>query len=486
MKQAYLIIDIGTGNVRVGVVSETGEILAIRRTDTHYLRDSSYEDAWYFDPLSLWEKICICIEDVLRAIPEIYCLSAATATSAREGIVLLDNNGSPFLGLPNIDNRGQDYIPEDVDVQKIYSKTGRWISPVFSAAKLIGFRALHPQDFERIQRFTSISDWVGYMFTGKCVYEYSQACETQLFDIKKRSWSEKLCRFFNIPEEILPPLISSGAQIGVISKQLAHRFGVPENIPFIVSGADTQTAIEGIGSMPGDLVIVSGTTTPLVRIIDDFLIDENERCWLNCHIRTGQYLLESNAGVTGLNFQRFKALFFPQMSYDELEIQMNKKSAQNIIASLGTLIFKENCSLKKGGFLMQSPIASDIDQFDFALGIVRDIAFSIVSNYENHLAILPYLKDSILGCGGGLKSKIICQTISTLTSNQLILPKNFDQASLLGCARICATALGTAPFEQKIFATYEPGADRERLEEYYIEWNNYRKKINDLSEIKAL
>ena len=46
----YLMVDLGTGNTRVALVSSCGSILGIRTYTNVYHRDSAYEDAQYFLP----------------------------------------------------------------------------------------------------------------------------------------------------------------------------------------------------------------------------------------------------------------------------------------------------------------------------------------------------------------------------------------------------------------------------------------------------
>ena len=46
----YLLVDLGTGNTRVSLVSQKGEILGIRTFTNTYYRDSAYSDAQYFLP----------------------------------------------------------------------------------------------------------------------------------------------------------------------------------------------------------------------------------------------------------------------------------------------------------------------------------------------------------------------------------------------------------------------------------------------------
>src|ERR1044072_9368932 len=138
-KEAYIIIDIGTGNVRVAATSANGTVLGVAREDIQYVRDEKYPDALYFDADALWKQVTALANEVIRSLPGV-TVRALTGTSQREGIVLLGKNGESLVGLPNIDHRGREW--EDIlpDKTIVYKLTGRYPTSLFSAFKLLGIK----------------------------------------------------------------------------------------------------------------------------------------------------------------------------------------------------------------------------------------------------------------------------------------------------------------------------------------------------------
>ena len=57
LKQAYLVADIGTGNVRVAIADTTGTILGVASGDMRYEKDEHYPESIGFDPNALWDQI---------------------------------------------------------------------------------------------------------------------------------------------------------------------------------------------------------------------------------------------------------------------------------------------------------------------------------------------------------------------------------------------------------------------------------------------
>ena len=79
-KEAYIIIDIGTGNVRVAATSANGTVLAVAREDIQYIRDDKYPDALYFDANALWKQVTALAKQVIEALPGV-TIRALTGTS---------------------------------------------------------------------------------------------------------------------------------------------------------------------------------------------------------------------------------------------------------------------------------------------------------------------------------------------------------------------------------------------------------------------
>ena len=58
MKKNYIVVDLGTGNSRIALVSSDGSMIDIKSFENVYYKDELYEDAQYFLPEE-WEKIIL-------------------------------------------------------------------------------------------------------------------------------------------------------------------------------------------------------------------------------------------------------------------------------------------------------------------------------------------------------------------------------------------------------------------------------------------
>ncbi|ANH80297.1 sugar kinase [Niabella ginsenosidivorans] len=478
LTNAHIIIDFGTGNLRAAVIATNGTVLGVAREDIPYIRDAQYPDALYFDPRVLWNQILELTATALKYAGAVRVL-AITATSQREGIVVLDPAGMPVVGLPNIDHRGRAWEHLLQDKTRVYELTGRYPTSLFSALKLVGLREGRQEWWRQLDTFLSISDWVEYMFCGVEHYEHSQASESLLYDIERKTWSEALCERFSFPFALLPSLTSSGTVLAKIKSSLAEALSVNPEAKVIVGGADTQLAVLSTRANAGDVVIVSGTTTPIIKLSKTYDLDERQRTWTGRYIDADSYMVEANAGVTGLNYQRLKKIFYPNEGYEVIEAELATISDFQCVASLGSLVADEKQPLLKGGFIFNTPVNHELSRAGFVWATLWDIACSIFENYKTLVSVTPNRQPYIWTCGGGMESKMLRQLIADLTGREIRIRNSYRYASVMGGMMLCNQALEiqetvTDPYEQVLPGTKEVHSD------FYHRWKENRELLKKI------
>jgi len=466
-KSGYLVFDIGTGNVRVAIVTTSGEVVGIEREDIQYITEELYPDSRYFLPDTLWEQVIRLAKKVIHNSSNI-TIKAITSTSQRQGIVLQDQNGNSFIGLPNIDNRGREWEKDMTGRDLIFQTTGRLPSALFSALKLVGLKNRQPVLWDKIASFTSISDWITYMLSNVLVYEPSQATETLLYNVQTQTWSEEMCEQFGIPFDFLPELKWSGSILGHINPTLAEELGISKHVSIIVGGGDTQLAIESTFAETNDMVIVSGTTTPICKMMDEYRGDEEKRAWTNAHTHKNRWLVETNPGITGLNYQKLKKLFYPNESYQQMEMEISKLDLVECVAALGIYLSDEKNASKKGGFIFNAPLAQDLSRAHFVAAALWEIACTIRLHFDQICEVTPFNQSYVWGCGGGFQSEQLAQFVANLLQKELRIPNGFSQASVIGAAVICNHSLGYEDLISKEYKTIKP--DKNHQDDRYAEW----------------
>lgn len=479
LKQAYLVTDIGTGNVRVAIAAPAGVILGVASGDMHYRKDEHYPESIFFDPDALWKQIRNLAKTALAQAGAV-SITAITATSQREGIVALDKAGNSLIGMPNIDHRGREWEDVSPDKHEIYMLTGRYPTSLFSALKLVGVRERRPALWQRVSTFLSISDWAQYMFSGVQGYEHSQASETLLYDVAKGQWSQQLCEKYRLDVSLLPPLVHSGTVLGKIQPDIAAELGILESADVVVGGSDTQLAITSLEPSVEDIVIVSGTTTPIIKIADHYITDAHERTWTNRHTDNANFLLEANAGVTGLNYQRLKEIFYPNEPYELIETEVAAIRDTHCVGALGSLLAGEKSPLIRGGFIFNTPVSHQLSRAHFVWATLWDIACSISENYHVLREVTRHEQDYVWMCGGGVQSKLLRQFIANLLGKKVVIRTNYRQASVSGGVAICNDALGIPNHVPETLEVTEPDSDPVYAA-WYAEWKRSREAFKTLN-----
>lgn len=482
MKQqdAYLVLDIGTGNVRSAIVTPEGKILGVARADIRYYRDELYPDSIYFKPEELWGQLKELTTAALGQAGNVL-IKAATTTSQREGIVLIDQAGKAVIGLPNIDHRGREWENTFPDKSRIYQLTGRYPTSLFSAYKLVGIREKRKEIWKDLSFFLSISDWAAWELSGIALYEHSQASETLLYDVAAGSWSEELCGMFSISSAIMPALSQSGSVAGKVKSAIAGSWGISADAVVITGGGDTQMAIKSTSPSVGDVVIVSGTTTPVVKLEGAYITDTKERTWTSRDIVKDRFVFEANAGVTGLNYQRLKEVFYPNEGYDVIEKELAETMQKHCVASLGSLIAGETKPVIWGGFVFPVPVSHELSRGSFVWATLMDIAFSIAENYKVLAEISGHDAGYIWACGGGLQSQTLRNLIAAITGNEVRVRNGFEQASVIGAAMLCNEATGVTVQREEGVPQSSAASDGAALKAYYEQWKATREQFRAVS-----
>lgn len=252
----------------------------------------------------------------------------------------------------------------------------------------------------------------------------------------------------------------------------ADVLGLSERVPVIAGGGDTQLAIKSTHAQPDDIVIVSGTTTPITKITEEALADSQMKAWLNCHTEEGQWLIETNPGITGLNYQKLKAIFYPNEPYSVMEREIASLSNDNVcVSALGSYLTMEKNALTKGGFVFDAPLSQELTRAHFVRAALQEIAFSIKWNFDMLAEISPFSLDFVRACGGGFQSEALTQFLANLLQKKIYKREGFSQASAMGAAMICSEALGVKVERPNDLKVIEPKTDQTDLL-LYEEWKH--------------
>jgi len=138
----------------------------------------------------------------------------------------------------------------------IQEKTGLIIDPYFSGTKLKWLLDRDPALRRRARNgellFGTVDSWLIWNLTGgkAHVTDVSNASRTMLMDTERLSWDTVILRELDIPEQMLPRIVTNSETYGTVAKHPG--FPDLEGIPICAAVGDQQAALFGQGCLnPG-------------------------------------------------------------------------------------------------------------------------------------------------------------------------------------------------------------------------------------------
>jgi glycerol kinase len=248
MKKYILALDQGTTSSRAILFDHQGQICgsAAQEFPQHFPQPGWVEH----DPNEIWNSQLTVARKVLHGHHvDSHQILAIGIANQRETTVVWDRkSGEPIA--PAIvwqDRRTADVceaLRADGKAKKITSITGLELDAYFSATKLKWLLDHVPGARERARNgalaFGTIDSWLVYKLTGRHVTDVGNAARTMLFNIHLMRWDHDLLQLFDIPEEMLPQVVSSSEEVGHTRAAL---FGA--EIPVAGIAGDQQAATFG-------------------------------------------------------------------------------------------------------------------------------------------------------------------------------------------------------------------------------------------------
>jgi glycerol kinase len=273
MTRAILAIDQGTTNSKAVLVSETGTILA--RGSAPVGIDHPQPGWVEQDPMRIWASVVKAIGDCIGgAVVDVIGIAIS---NQRESVTVWDAETGRPLG-PVISWQCRRTLPECNRLTAaghgpaVQDLTGLPIDPMFPGPKMRWLLDRVPAG--RTPRLGTIDAWLIHCLTGGATHacDASNAARSQLYDLKRRDWSDALCALFDVPKSALPDVRDSATRLGV-TKGVP---GLPDGIPVASAIGDSHAALFGHGAFhPGDGKVTFGTGSSIMTTLPAFVAPKN-------------------------------------------------------------------------------------------------------------------------------------------------------------------------------------------------------------------
>lgn len=490
-------IDAGTTGVRCMIVNHTGKTLGISRKKWSYSTPPSLEIAKEFSPSEFWKLTSIVVRSAIKNSGiKLSELKSVATTSQRHGFVLLDSNGIELHGGPNIDARGAmtQYLVDESLGESYHEITGCWPPMMFAPSRLSWFEEEEPEIFEKIAHLLPISDWLTFRLSGVYVTDLSSASATGFLDVRSSTWSEEVTSALNTDVSILPEIRKAGEVIGEVTPEASKKCGLPKGLPVVQGGADTHCALLASDSAVGEITVIAGSTAPVMMILDSHLCVPDQKIWTGTHMKVGQWVLESNATLTGAILEWAVRLLCEraenpekcaQSTFEQLDAIVNGISpgSDETLFALGPRVMdcQKITDISQALMMFPQPALPQVTPLDSSRmihAVLENIAYAIRGNVEQ---LEVYGKSSgVKTIGGMSRSETWPQLLANILNRPVSTTIQFE-GSLMGAAICAATGAGYHPsIDDSVKAmvtwrpTYQPDERSKLYDRYYSKWNELR------------
>jgi xylulokinase len=292
-----LAYDFGTGGIKASLYDEAGACLAdgFCGYATRYPQHGFHEQR----PEEWWQATVSSTHKLLEGMP------GGTAG----GIEVIGISGHS-LGVVPLDARGtllREAVPiwsdsrpstqpaaffEHISEADWYELTGSGFPPsLYSIFKLMWFRDQEPAMFKRIHKVLGTKDYINHRLTGVMATDRSYASGSGVYDLGKRSYSDRLLAASGIPPAILAEIVPSTAVLGTLTSEASATLGLPRDVKVVAGGVDNSCMSLGAGAFrEGRAYNSLGTSSWIAVSSSAPLLDATKRPYVFDHVVPGQYV----------------------------------------------------------------------------------------------------------------------------------------------------------------------------------------------------
>lgn len=480
-----LSVDVGTTNIKAGVVDANGRVLQVAQQELPLARDENGKAE--HDPYLLWNAFCTVTRQVAKDHSQ--RIGVLVLSAYQLSLLAVDEQGKPLTGIITLlDTRPQQTYPHllsRIDARELYQRTG--CPPLFHypLSKIFWLKTTHPDLFAEARWLVGAKDYLIYRLTGQWVTEASLGTATQLMNLHTLQWDEVALSLLELDEQRLPEPVEAEHVLATLPPAVCAELGVAEGCRLVPGVYDGGAVAIGIGALLGGAGAMNLGTTAMLRVaMPQPVLDADPAMRLQtCYLACGRWFpggAINNAGVT-LRWLRDNVL---HIDYEAMNREGESVSDTAGLFFLPFLSGERNPQIGnaasgvffglRGYHTRGHIVRAAMEGVCFALRIVYDAL------REN--GVTP--QEMRIG-GGGARSPLWMQTMANVLGVPLHV-SHVDEPGLVGSAILGYTALGVySDVEKATRAMVRTGRQylpqEEALASYEKRYRFFRRLMADLA-----
>lgn len=450
MKLLFAGLDVGTSGAKIAVYDISGHI--VFKAGRQY-EESGTDGHRELDPDIVRLAVFEILSDAGRSCSE--AISAITFASLGESLVILGKDDAPLMpSMLTGDKRGgyeAEIIKEQLTSQKVMQITGLPPNELYSMAKVMWMNG-HTDVLKRADKVFFYEDYFGYLLTGHRMVSHSSASRSQLFDIKRKKWSQELLEFVGLDMSKLSTPVPAGTMIGTIKPSVAESLYLRPETKVIVGGHDQSCVAVGCGVLDTDTCVTSMGTCEFMQMMlpkpvaNQYMIKNDFTCIP--HAIPGMYLTSLEVTTCGIlkNWGR-DVLYWKNAGIDARSNEFYDSYIEQRIQGLRTGVLtlpqfgssgNPNLSMDARGTITGLTIHTKPEEI--YLSMLEGMSFQMLLAYER-LSKLGVKASRVMAAGGGAASDVTLQMRADIF-DMTVCRLSTDEPGTLGCMILAAYGAG--------------------------------------------
>jgi len=370
-----------------------------------------------------------------------------------EGNVLQKN---VFLWADHRSKAQAEFIKDKIGWSTFYHTTGGGMEiPLYPIAKILWLKENDPDTYNKTYRFLGAKDFLVNRLTGRFVTDFSDASNTGLLDLNRRSWASDMLKEIGIDQgKLCEEIYPSTSIAGHVTRNVSQETGLKEGTPVILGGGDVACAALGAGVIKEGLAYnYIGSASWLAISSSRSIFEEKMRPFTLCHVVPGMYVVQLATFSAGVVYAWLRdQMCWLEKAYAECSgkdpFDLINQEAVNSVPGAHGLVFLPNLrpggaphnNLKDHGALLGLTLAHT--KGDIIRAALEGITFNIRLMCEAMERQAGFPFQEIRFIGGGSKSPLWCEIEASILNKKIITLSAQQEANSLGAAIVAGVSLG--------------------------------------------
>lgn len=399
-----LAIDLGTTNLKVGLVNEQGEILSLYSAAIRTISNEAGQAE--HDPEELKNLLLQSCKKVLQDHDKSEVRYIISSTY-HFGMMILDEKRKPVTGITLLtDIRSQftfsDFVME-YSGDDVYNKTGCPLISQYVLPRLYYFSKKNPELFKKGKYFHDSKSFLFEWLTGEWITDISTSSATQLFNIHNFQWDQEILSKLNLSSEQFPKPADGRTVIMPLKKEICETLGLQNDTKVVLGVYDGAVLGYGLSALRQGVGIINIGTTAMLRVPGQQpVFDKNDNKRIQAYAISQNIFLNGGAlnnAALPLDWMRNNFFDFDPQDKSLLDI-----SSEPPLISLPYLTGERDSKSGPHASGVFFGIRRSHSKIDFVRSVLEGVAYSMRYIYEALEENSLHINEIRMG-GGGINIK---------------------------------------------------------------------------------